>query len=115
MAQTASAEKLSLSTKLAFGAGDWGTALTANLQLFSLLYFFTNVAGLNPALAGYVLLTGKIWDAINDPLMGVLSDRTRNARWGRRYPWMLWGAIPLGVSFFLLWVIPTDRPGLLFV
>lgn len=114
MTHSPSSEKLTLATKLAFGAGDWGTALMANLQLFSLLYFLTNVAGVKPALAGYVLLVGKVWDAINDPLMGILTDRTRNARWGRRYPWMLWGSVPLGISFFLLWIIPTERPGWLF-
>lgn len=107
-------EKLDLATKLAFGAGDWGAALTANLQLFSLLYFFTNVAGLSPALAGNVLLVGKVWDAINDPLVGVLSDRTQNDRWGRRYPWMLWGSIPFGLAFFLSWIIPSRNETVLF-
>ena len=105
---------LNLATKLAFGAGDWGTALTANLQLFSLLFFFTNVAGLDPAMAGRILLVGKVWDAVNDPLIGFLSDRTRNKRWGRRYPWMLWGSIPFGLSFFLMWIVPTDNQTMLF-
>jgi GPH family glycoside/pentoside/hexuronide:cation symporter len=104
---------LRLSTKLAFGAGDFGTAVTANILAFFSLFFLTNVAGLNPAWAGSVLLISKVWDAINDPLVGALSDRTYS-RWGRRYPWMLAGAVPLGLTFFLQWLVPTNQPLLLF-
>lgn len=102
----AAPEPLSFSTKIAYGSGDLGPAITANLLAFFLLYFFTSVAGMNAALAGSVLMIGKIWDAINDPMVGVLSDRTRSARWGRRYPWMLWGAVPFGITFFLQWIVP---------
>ncbi len=98
-------DKLSLSTKLAYGAGDLGTAITANILAVFLLIFFTNVAGLKPGIAGSILLIGKVWDAINDPLVGVLSDRTQS-RWGRRFPWMIFGAIPFGIFFFLQWVVP---------
>lgn len=98
-------EKLSLGTKLAYGAGDLGPAITANVAGFFLLYFFTNVAGLNAGMAGLVLLIGKVWDAINDPIVGVLSDRT-HTRWGRRRPWMLFGSIPFGIFFFLHWIVP---------
>lgn len=102
---TPNPDKLSLSTKLAYGAGDMGAGITATLLAFSLLIFLTNVAGLDPALAGRVLLIGKIWDAINDPIVGVLSDRT-NSRWGRRHSWMIFSAIPFGVFFFLQWIVP---------
>ena len=104
-------EKLSLSTKLAYGAGDLGPAITANIGVFFALFFFTNVAGLGAGLAGSILMIGKIWDAINDPMVGVLSDRTKS-RWGRRLPWMLYGAIPFGITFFLQWIVPqfsTDK------
>ena len=99
-------EKLNFSTKLAYGSGDMGPAIAANILVFFLLYFFTNVAGLPAGLAGSILAIGKIGDAINDPVAGILSDRTRT-RWGRRIPWMLFGAIPFGVFFFLQWVVPT--------
>ena len=104
-------EKLSFSTKLAYGAGDLGPAITANILVFYLMFFFTNVVGLNVGLASVILLMGKVWDAINDPLVGVLSDRTKS-KWGRRHPWMFWGAIPFGVFFFLQWIIPkfSDNP-----
>ncbi|MUL37593.1 MFS transporter [Gloeocapsopsis dulcis] len=98
-------EKLNLKTKLAYGAGDLGPAFTANITAFFLLVFFTNVAGISPGLAGTILLIGKIWDAINDPIVGVLSDRT-TSRWGRRLPWLFWGAIPFGFFYVLQWVIP---------
>lgn len=96
---------LSLKTKLAFGAGDMGAGITATLLAFSFLIFLTNVANLGPALAGRVLLIGKIWDAVNDPVVGYLSDRTRS-RWGRRHVWMLAASIPFGIFFFLHWFVP---------
>ena len=98
--------KLGLAVKLAYGAGDMGAGMTANLLAFSFLIFLTNAAGLSPLAAGTVLLIGKIWDAVNDPIVGVLSDRTRT-RWGRRYPWMFLTAIPFGLTFFLIWLVPA--------
>jgi len=96
---------------MAYGAGDLGPAITANIVVVFLLVFFTNVAGLDPGLAGSILLIGKIWDAINDPMIGALSDRT-DSKWGRRLPWILWGAVPFGIFFFLQWVVPnfSDNP-----
>jgi GPH family glycoside/pentoside/hexuronide:cation symporter len=98
-------EKLKFTTKLAYGAGDLGAAITANILVFYLLFFFTDVAGLPPGLAGSILTVGKISDAINDPIVGVMSDRTRS-HWGRRLPWMLFGAIPFGIIYYLQWIIP---------
>lgn len=103
--QTPENEKLDLSTKLAFGAGDLGTAITAMIGISYLSPFLTDVAGLNPQFAGQTQLVGKVWDAVNDPMVGVLSDRTQSQQ-GRRYPWMIWGAIPFGVFFFLQWIVP---------
>jgi len=99
------AEKLNFTTKLSYGAGDFGTAITANILAFFFLPFLTNVAGLPASLAGSVLMIGKIIDAVNDPFIGVSSDRTRLS-WGRRLPWMLFGAIPLGLFFALTWIVP---------
>ena len=99
-------KKLDLKTKLAYGAGDLGPAITAGISVFFLLVFFTNVAGIPPGLAGSILMIGKIWDAINDPIVGVLTDKTKSRRWGRRLPWLLYGAIPFGIFFFLQWIVP---------
>jgi GPH family glycoside/pentoside/hexuronide:cation symporter len=106
-------EKLKFTTKLAYGAGDLGSAVTANILVFYLLFFFTDVAGLPPGLAGSILTIGKISDAINDPIVGVMSDRTRS-RWGRRLPWMLYSAVPFGIIYYLQWIIPhfSDNSGI---
>ncbi|AFY78801.1 MAG: MFS transporter [Hydrococcus sp. C42_A2020_068] len=104
-------EKLKFSTKLTYGAGDLGPAITANILVFYLLFFFTDVAGLPAGLASSILMIGKIADAINDPIVGIMSDRTRS-RWGRRLPWMLFGAVPFGIIYYLQWIIPhfsSDR------
>lgn len=98
-------QPLSFTTKLAYGAGDLGPAITANILAFFLLLFFTNVVGLKAGLAGSILMIGKIWDAVNDPIVGVMSDRTQS-KWGRRLPWIFWGAIPFGIFFVLQWLVP---------
>jgi GPH family glycoside/pentoside/hexuronide:cation symporter len=105
MTQSLSAEKLHLTTKLAYGAGDFGPAIAANILVFYLLFFLTDVAGLPAGLAGSVLMIGKIFDAINDPIVGLLSDRTQT-RWGRRLPWMLAGIIPFAILNWAQWIIP---------
>jgi GPH family glycoside/pentoside/hexuronide:cation symporter len=98
-------EKLHLTTKLAYGAGDFGPAVAANILVFYLLFFFTDVAGLSPGLAGSILMIGKISDAINDPIVGIWSDRTRS-RWGRRLPWILIGITPFTLLYCLQWTVP---------
>ncbi len=98
-------EKLHFTTKLAYGAGDFGPAIAANILVFYLLFFFTDVAGLPAGLAGSVLMIGKISDAINDPIVGVLSDRTRSS-WGRRLPWILGGILPFALLYALQWLVP---------
>ena len=99
-------EKVPLISKLAFGAGDIGPAIATAIMSFFLLYFFTDVALLSPAVAGVILLISKLWDAVNDPVVGMLSDKV-HTRWGRRRPWFLFGAIPFGLTFFLLFLVPN--------
>ncbi|MBE0687683.1 MAG: MFS transporter [Anaerolineaceae bacterium] len=104
-------EKLMMKTKVLYGIADLGISLlTASIQFF-LLFYYTDIAGINPGLAGTALLVGKLtWDAINDPVFGYLSDRTRS-RWGRRKPYMLLGAIPFGLSIWLLFSLPPGLVG----
>lgn len=91
-----------------YGAGDVtvNTVLVA-LNMVWVTYFLTQVAGLRPELAGLVQLIGRAVDAFTDPAMGRLSDLCR-WKWGRRRPFFILGALPLGISFALLWTIPTD-------
>lgn len=63
-------EKLPFKTKLAYGAGELGPAITANISIFFLLVFLTNVAGIPAGLAGSILMIGKIGEAMNDPFVG---------------------------------------------
>jgi GPH family glycoside/pentoside/hexuronide:cation symporter len=103
--------KLPTKTKVLYGIADLGISLlTASIQFF-LLFFYTDVAGIDPGIAGTALLVGKLtWDAINDPLFGFWSDRTRS-RWGRRKPYMLLGAIPFGLTIWLLFSLPAGLVG----
>jgi glycoside/pentoside/hexuronide:cation symporter, GPH family len=105
-------ERMTFATKFAYGAGDIGGAIVGILLLSYLSPFFTDVAHLAPGLAGATQLVVRIWDACIDPFIGILSDRGNlfgkkmRDRWGRRYPWMLFSAIPFGVFFILQWLIP---------
>lgn len=103
-------ERLAPGVKLAYGLGELGPAMAGSTLIFFLMIFLTDVAGLSPALAGSVLLAGKIWDAVNDPLVGWLTDRTRS-RWGRRLPWIVFGAGPFALFFFLQWIVPFGGAG----
>ncbi|MFO7637412.1 MAG: glycoside-pentoside-hexuronide (GPH):cation symporter [Clostridia bacterium] len=91
--------------KLFFGAGDIAPATSHTIIAFFFLFYLTDVVGLRPALASTVVLVGKLWDAVSDPLIGHLSDNTRS-RFGRRRSYLLYGSLPLGVSFFFLWALP---------
>jgi len=68
--------------------------------------YLTDVVGLEPRLASFSALVGIVWDGINDPIIGLLSDRIRT-RWGRRRPFLLWFAVPFGLSFITLWSAPN--------
>ena len=90
---------------VSYGLGDAGTGLVATQFGFFLFKFFIS-AGLPVIIAGSLLMLIKIWDAINDPLIGWLSDRTKS-RWGPRIPWMVVASVPLGFSLAAIWWIPA--------
>jgi glycoside/pentoside/hexuronide:cation symporter, GPH family len=96
---------LTTSTKFIYGLGDWGASAASTTRNIFWFVFLTNVVGLNAGMAGVVVLIGRIWDSINDPLIGTLSDRL-HSRWGRRRPFLLFGSIPFAFSFFLMFVVP---------
>lgn len=104
-------EKITTRIKWLYGLADLGISMMGSSMQFFLLYFYTDIVNIDPALAGTALLVGKLsWDAINDPLFGYLSDRTKS-RWGRRRPYMLFGAVPLGVAAWILYSIPAGLVG----
>lgn len=100
-----SPDRLSVWTKLVFGSGDWSISSFGTLRQIFYAIFLTDVVGLEPRLASIAVLLGTLWDAINDPLVGRLSDRVRT-RWGRRRPFLLFCAIPYGLGFLMLWWAP---------
>lgn len=96
---------LPLRIKFFYGLGDWGTSAAATVRNAFWFIFLTNVVGLEPGLAGTAFFIGKLWDGINDPLVGMLSDRMQT-KWGRRRPFLLLGAVPFAFSFFMLFWVP---------
>lgn len=99
-------EKLSFWRKVGFGLGDVYGGGAGIIISFYYLYFLTDIVRINAALAGVVILISKVYDAVTDPLEGVLTDRTRT-RMGRRRPYLLAGIPLVFISFFLLFY-PID-------
>lgn len=98
-------EKLSLKTKIAYGVGEFGLFATAIIQGFFLLDFLLEVAGVEAFHASAILLVAQVWEGIMDPIIGRASDYTKS-RFGRRRSWILFGTIPLGITWWLLWQVP---------
>ena len=97
--------KLSLGEKIAYALGDASANIAWRGVSTFLLIFYTDVFGLTAAVAGIVLLVGRFSDGIGDLLMGVVGDRTRS-KYGHFRPWILWTAIPLGVTLSLIFTAP---------
>jgi len=105
------APRLSLWQKVFYGAGDSTNSMSGTIIDLFLLFYFTDILGLQPILAGIVLLVGRIWDALNDPFVGYLSDRSKS-RFGRRRLFMALSAIPLGLTYIFIWRIPAEASDL---
>jgi GPH family glycoside/pentoside/hexuronide:cation symporter len=98
--------------RIGWGIGSLGASTLLNGVTFLVLFYLTRVLGLPPALAGTLLFAAKLYDIVTDPLMGVLSDRTRS-RYGRRRPWLLAGAVLSALSFASLFNAPDLSPAAL--
>jgi GPH family glycoside/pentoside/hexuronide:cation symporter len=98
-------ERLSFKENFGFALGD--TASNFFFQTFNifLLYYYTDVFGIDAAVAGTMFLLTRLWDAVNDPIMGIIADRTKT-RWGKYRPYLLWMAIPYGICGYLLFANP---------
>jgi len=96
---------VTLGVKVGYGVGDLGANLVFQTVMIFLLFYFTDVFGIAASIAGTIFLVSKVWDGVSDPVMGYISDRT-NTRWGKKRPYLLFGAPFLGITFFLLFASP---------
>jgi GPH family glycoside/pentoside/hexuronide:cation symporter len=90
--------RLPLARKIVYGAGELAVGIRLSSFGFVLFPFYTDVVLLPPALVGAALAIGRVWDGLNDPVMGWISDRTRT-RWGRRRPYLGTMILPLAAGF----------------
>ena len=89
-------QNIPLKEKVGYSLGDTASNLIFQTVLFFITYFYTDVFGIAPATLATMFLITRIWDAVNDPIMGAIADRT-NTRWGKFRPYLLWVAIPFGL------------------
>jgi GPH family glycoside/pentoside/hexuronide:cation symporter len=104
-AQTAAVDKIRFREKMAFALGGGNAAMLSFIIATYLMFFYTDVFGMPVAIFGILMLTGRIWDAVNDVLFGAIVDNTVT-RWGRIRPYFLWFAIPTGITFALMYQVP---------
>jgi GPH family glycoside/pentoside/hexuronide:cation symporter len=106
-------DRLPRLTKFLYGISDFGFACTDTIMQVLFAIFMTDVVGLKPVYAAAAIFIGRTWDYINDPLIGFFTDRVRS-HWGRRRPFLLFGFIPFGLMFAMMWYRPpTDNQFLL--
>jgi len=98
-------QKISLTEKIGYSIGDTASNLFFQTFIYYMLFYYTDVFGITAKAAGTMFIVTKIWDAVNDPMMGIIADRT-NTRWGKFRPYLIWGAIPLGVLGVLTFTTP---------
>lgn len=96
---------LSIREKVGYGLGDMASNFYNGFFGIFLLYYYTDVWGISPAAAGTMFLVTKILDAVTDPAMGLIADRTQT-RWGKYRPYLLWMAIPYALLGYLLFLGP---------
>lgn len=102
-------KKLSIGEKIGYGVGDTASNLFFQIFIIYLSYFYTDVFGISAGALATMMLVTRIWDAVNDPIMGAIADRT-SSRWGKFRPWLLWCAVPFGVLGVLMFTTPNLGP-----
>lgn len=102
-------KEISFSEKFGYGLGDLASNLYWMQFVFYLNYFYTDVFGLAPTVLATMLLVVRIWDSVNDPIVGVIADRTES-RWGKFRPYLLWGAAPFAIIGVLTFTTPNLSP-----
>ncbi len=96
---------LSIKEKVGYALGDTAANFIFQTMVMFQLAFYTDTFGITAAAAGTLLVVVRVFDAVFDPVMGVVADRT-NTRWGKFRPWVLWTAVPFGIMGFLTFVTP---------
>jgi GPH family glycoside/pentoside/hexuronide:cation symporter len=102
-------ERLSFKEKAGYALGDTAANFIFQTMVMFQLAFYTDTFGITAAAAGTLLVVVRVWDAIFDPIMGILADRTKT-RWGKFRPWILGTAVPFGIMGFLTFVTPSWAP-----
>jgi len=102
-------ERTGFVERFGYGLGDLASNLFWMQFVWFLNYFYTDVFGLAPATLATMILAVRIWDSLNDPIVGILADRTES-RWGKFRPYLLWGAIPFAVVGTLTFTTPNLSP-----
>ncbi|RKX92259.1 MAG: hypothetical protein DRP59_05910 [Spirochaetes bacterium] len=100
--------KLNWKQKASYGVGDLSLNIAYTSLGFYFIFFLVNVAGLPVQWAGAIFLTARVWDAVTDYSMGIISDRTKH-QLGRRRVFIIIGSFPLAVMFALLWIVPSSN------
>ncbi len=98
-----------LKEKIGYGFGDMSSSMFWKIFSYYLPFFYSNIFGLSLADAGLLMLITRIWDAVSDPMMGVIADRT-HTRWGKYRPFLLWIAAPFAIAGILLFTTPDFGP-----
>ncbi len=104
--------RVPLGTKIAYGIGAIAYGIKENGYTTFLLLFYNQVVGLPAGAVGTIIGIALIFDAMVDPVIGVMSDRT-HTRWGRRHPWLYASALPIAISWLLLWYPPQGSQELI--
>ena len=98
---------MTLKEKIGYGFGDMSSSMFWKLFSYFLPFFYSNVFGLSLADAGVLMLVTRIWDAVSDPMMGIIADRTKT-RWGKYRPYLLFFALPFAICGVLLFTTPEN-------
>ena len=100
----------SLKEKIGYGFGDMSSSMFWKIFSYYLPFFYSNIFGLSLVDAGVLVLVTRIWDAVSDPMMGIISDRT-NTKWGKYRPYLLWVAPFFSICGILLFTTPDLNYG----